>query len=116
MKDGSVVLRKVISARGTLELPPEATVGVTVGTDIAEPGPAPIGTGRMGAAMGRGVRRTAAPARGDLAGWRTTRQLGSMLVGLLTGGTGRLAGEARKRLWVAGTLARWHDGLGGLVW
>src|SRR6266571_28384 len=112
MKDGSVVLRKVISARGTLELPPEATVGVTVGTDIAEPGPAPIGTGRMGAEMGRGVHRTAAPARGDLAGWRTTRQLGSMLVGLLTGGTGRLAGEARKRLGVAGTLGRRRQRLG----
>jgi hypothetical protein len=46
-----------------------------------------------------------------------------MLVGLLTGGTGRLAGEARKRLWVAGTLGRRRQRVGGplipsgtLVW
>ena len=35
-----------------------------------------------------------------------------MLVGLRTGGTGGLAGEARKRLRVAGALARWRHRLG----
>jgi len=38
-----------------------------------------------------------------------------MLVGLLTGSTGRLAGEARKRLRVAGTLARRRQRLGWLL-
>src|SRR5439155_1342372 len=49
--------------------------------------------------------------RGHDAGWRAPGRLGSVLVGLLTGGTGGLAGEARKRLRVAGALARWQDGL-----
>src|SRR6266853_4115659 len=50
------------------------------------------------------------------AGWRATGRLGCVRVNLLTGGTEGLAGEARKRLWVAGALAQWHDGLGWLVW
>src|SRR6266446_8908603 len=105
MKDGSVVLRKVISARGTLELPPGAVVGVTVGTDIAEPDPAPIGTGRMRTEMLRGLHLAWPSPRGHEAGWRATRRLGYVFVGLLTGGTGGLAGKTRKRLRVAGALA-----------
>ena len=38
--------------------------------------------------------------------------LGFVLVGLRTGGTGGLAGETRKRLRVAGALARWRQRLG----
>src|SRR6266567_1119502 len=39
-------------------------------------------------------------------GWRATGWLGYVFVGLLTDGTGGLAGEPRKRLRVAGALAR----------
>src|SRR5713101_2537232 len=85
-------------------------VGSPLALLLPQPHPTPIGTGRMRAEMGRGVHR-AAPARGDLAGWRTTRQLAPVLVGLRTGGTGGRAGEARKRLRVAGTLARWRQRL-----
>src|SRR5882672_5343077 len=44
--------------------------------------------------------------------WRATGRLGGVCVGLLTGGTGGLAGEARKRLRGAGALARWRQRLG----
>jgi hypothetical protein len=100
-----------ITARA-MQLAPGAAVGVTVGTDIAEPSPAPIGTVRMGTAMLRGLHLARPSPRGHDAGWRATGRLGCGRVSLLTGGTGGLAGEARKRLWVAGALARWRQRLG----
>src|SRR2546425_8530690 len=83
----------------------------SIGTDIAEPDPAPIGTVRMRAEMPRGVHVARPSPRRHDTGWRATGWLGYGLVGLLTGGTEGLAGEARKRLRVAGALARWQDGL-----
>src|SRR5882762_9249394 len=67
--------------------------------------------------LSAGLRYTTArpSSRGSHAGWRATGRLGSVLVGLLTGGTGGLAGEARKRLQVAGALARWWQRLGWLL-
>ena len=38
--------------------------------------------------------------------------MGDVCVGLRTGGTGGLAGETRKRLRVAGVLARWRQRFG----
>src|SRR6266581_8534769 len=66
----------------------------------------------MRAEMSRGIHLTRAAARGHHARWRATGLLGSVLVGLLTGGTGGLTGEARKRLRVAGALARRRQRLG----
>src|SRR6266853_2802225 len=94
-----------------MQLAPGAAVGMTVGTDMAQPHPAPIGTGRMGTEVRRRVHLARPSPRGHDAGGRATGRLRSVLVGLRTGGTGGLAGEARKRLRVAGALARWQDGL-----
>src|SRR3989442_1332051 len=105
-------LLEIAPAAGAIQLAPRATAGMTVGTDIAQPHPAPRGTGGMRAEVPRGVHLARAATRGDLAGWRTTGRLGDGLVGLRTGGTGGRAGEARKRLRVAGALARWRQRLG----
>src|SRR6266571_5727871 len=94
-----------------MQLAPGAAAGMTVSAEIAEPHPALIRTGRRRAEMLRGVHLARPSSRGHDAGWRATGRLGSVLVGLRTGGTGGLAGEARKRLRVAGALARWQDGL-----
>src|SRR2546426_86946 len=66
---------------------------------------------------------TGAAARGHDAGWRATGRLGDVLVGLLTGGTGGLAGEARKGCGLTVVLWPWAWGLrcrrthgGGVAW
>src|SRR5712691_3301895 len=115
-------LLEITTTAHAIQLAPGSTAGMPIGTDIAQPHPALIRTVRMRAAMLRGVYLARPSSRGSHAGWRATGRLGSVLVGLLTGGTGGLAGEARKRLRVAGALARWwqrwgsgrarHDALG----
>src|SRR2546421_6330221 len=104
-------LLEVAATAGAMQLAPGTAVGVSVGTDIAEPYPAPIVAVGLGAEVERGVHLARPSPRGHDAGWRAPGRLGAVLVGLLTGGTGGLAGEARKRLRVAGALARWQDGL-----
>src|SRR5438128_6286307 len=99
-------LLEVAATAAAMQLAPGAVVGVTVGTDIAEPDPAPIGTGRMRTEMLRGLHLAWPSPRGHEAGWRAPGRLGCVRVSLLTGGTGGRAGEARKRLRVAGALAR----------
>jgi len=89
-----------------MQLSPGTAVGVSVGTDIAEPDPAPIVAGGLGAEVERSVHLAWPSPRGHDAGWRATGRLGSVCVGLLTGGTEGRAGEARKRLQVAGALGR----------
>ena len=109
-------LLEVAATAGAMPLSPGATVGMSIGTDIAKPYPAAIGTVRLGAEVRRDVHLARTATRGDLAGWRATGRLGCVRVSLLTGGTRGRAGEARKRLRVAGALARWHARLGWLVW
>src|SRR6266436_6284504 len=60
----------------------------------------------MGAEVERGRHLARPSPRGHDMGWRATGWLGYVFVGLLTDGTGGLAGETRKRLRVAGALAR----------
>src|SRR5215468_4017856 len=84
---------------------------MTIRTEIAPSHPASIVAVRIGAEMLRGVHLARPSPRGHNAGWRAPGRLGAVRVALLTGSTGGLAGEARKRLRVAGALARWQDGL-----
>src|SRR5207253_477424 len=112
MQRRAVGLLEIAPTARAMPLAPRATVGMAIGTDIAQPHPAPIGTGGMRAEVPRGVHLARAATRGDLAGWRTTGRLGDVLVDLLTGGTGGRAGETRKRLRVAGALARRQQRLG----
>src|SRR2546427_800369 len=58
------LLERAITARA-MQLPPGAAVGVTVGTDIAEPSPAPRGTVRIGAEVPRGVHLARPSSRED---------------------------------------------------
>src|SRR5712691_6961353 len=91
---------------GAMPLAPGATVGMPIGTDMAEPAPALRVAVGMGAEVPRRVHLARAAARGHDTGWRAPGRLGSVRVGLLTGGTGGHAGEARKWLRVAGALAQ----------
>jgi hypothetical protein len=85
---------------------------MAIGAEIAPSDPAPIGTVRVRAEVRRGVDLAAAPPRGHEA-WG--RRCGGVRVGgggVLTGSTGGLTGETRKRMRVAGALARWRQRLG----
>src|SRR5438128_10432995 len=115
MKRRPVGFEEITTTARAIQLAPQATAGMPIGTDIVQSHPALIRTVQMRAEMLRGVHLARPSSRGSYAGWRATRRLGCVLVGLRTGGTGRLAGEARKRLRVAGTLARRRQRLGWLL-
>src|SRR3989442_11816503 len=108
----AVGLLEIAPAARAMQLAPQSTAGMTVGRDIAQAEPAAIRTGGTGTEMVGGVDLARPSSRGSHAGWRATGRLGSVLVGLLTGGTRGLAGEARKQLRVAGALARRRQRLG----
>src|SRR5215471_10407837 len=104
-------LLEVAVTGGAVQLPPRATARMPVGTDIAQPHPAPIGTGRLRAKMRRRVHLARAATRGDDAGWWATGRLGDVLVGLGTGVAVRLGGEARKGCGRTVALGPWGGGL-----
>src|SRR5712692_8467151 len=112
MQGRAVGLLEIATAVGAMQLSPWSTAGMPIGTEIAQPHPTPIGTGGMRAEVPRGVHVARPSPRGHDTRWRAPGRLGSVLVGLRTGGTGGLAGEARKRLRVAGALARRRQRLG----
>src|SRR6266849_3673024 len=111
MQRRAMGLLEIATTARAMQLAPRSTAGMTVGRDIAQAEPAPIVAVGMRAEVARGLHLARPSPHGDNTGWRAPGRLGSVRVGLLTGGTGRLAGEARKRLRVAGALARWQDGL-----
>src|SRR5262249_43453250 len=99
-----------------IQLSPRATVGMTIRTEIAEPHPTPIRTVRIGAELLRGVHvARASPTGGDRRWRRWQGQRRGVLRRPLPGGTAGLAGEARKRLGDAGTLARRRQRFGWLL-
>src|SRR6267143_5503017 len=112
MQGCAVGLLEIASTAAAMRLAPRATAGMPVGSDIAQPYPAAIATVGIGTEMVGGIDLARPSSRGSHAGWRAPGRLGSVLVGLLTGGTGGLAGETRKRLRVAGAVVRWRNGLG----
>src|SRR2546426_530709 len=116
MQRRAVGLLEIAPAARAIQLAPRATAGMPIGTDIAQPHPALIRTVRMRAEVPRGVHLARPSPRGHEAGWRSCGGVRVRGGGVLTGGTEGPAGEARKRLRVAGVLARWQDGLGWLVW
>src|SRR5438128_3605691 len=106
---------EVAAPAGAMQLAPGSTVGVTVGTYIAQPEPAAITTGGSGTAMARGVHLAAASACGDDGGWRGTGGLRARRGGVLTRVTMGLVGEARKGCGCFGALARYLGKQGRLV-
>src|SRR5262249_62148949 len=86
--------REGAAPAGARQLAPGAAVGVSVGTDIAEPHPAPRGTGGLRAELRRRVHLARAATRGDDAGWWGAGRLGARHSGRRTGLAVGLAGEA----------------------
>src|SRR6266446_10708623 len=95
-----------------MQLAPWSTVGMLMGTDIAQPHPAPIGTGGLRAEMRRRVHLARAATRGDDAGWWGAGRLWVRHSGLRTGLAVGLVGEARKGLRDPRALAGWRYALG----
>src|SRR5438876_1542308 len=107
MKDRAMGLEEVALTTAAMQLAPGGAAGMTIGAEIAEPHPALIRPVRIRAEMLRGVHLARPSPRGHDAGWRAPRRLGSVRVGLLTGGTGGLAGEARKGCGLTVVLWQW---------
>src|SRR5262247_3260922 len=116
MKRCTMGLQPIPLTLAAIQLSPRATVGMTIRTEIAEPHPTPIRTVRIGAELLRGVHLARASPTGGDRRWRRWRwRCRGFLRRLLTSGTAGLAGEARKRLGSAGTLARRRQRFGWLL-
>src|SRR6266849_2269268 len=111
MKDRAMGLEEVALTTAARQLAPGVAAGMTIGVEITEPHPALIRTIRMRAEMLRGIHLARPSPRGHDAGWQATGRLGGVRVGLLTGGTGGLAGEARKGCGLTVVLWQWAWGL-----
>jgi hypothetical protein len=91
-------LKKVAAVAAAMELPPWATAGMAIRTDVAETSPATIAAIRVRTEMVRGVDLTAAPSYKDELGWRGAERLSAQVAVLLTGVTVRFPSEPLKRL------------------
>src|SRR6266566_1451956 len=92
-------LLKGAAAGDTVQLPPGPTIGMAIGPDITQAHPASILAGRFETELVLGIHLALASARGDWQRGRGGREQGRVCLGrVLTGGTERLCGEARKRL------------------
>jgi len=98
-----------------MQLAPRSIAGVTMGAEVAQPHPAPIGTGGMRAEVQRGVHLAPAVTRGDQAGWRTTGALGRLFLGVLTGNTQRRVSETHKGFGLSGTFLVCPGGCGWVL-
>src|SRR5439155_6865279 len=111
MPQRAVRLEEIPLAYGAVPLPPGAATRMPVGTEVPPAYPAPIGAVGIGAEVERGVHLARPSPRAHDAGWWAPRRLGSVRVGLHTGGTGGLAGEARKGWGLTVVLWQWARGL-----
>src|SRR5262249_6647105 len=104
MKNCAMMLRKIPLARGALEWPPKAAIGMPVGSQVVHPQPAAIATAVMGTKVHRSIHGTRAAVRGGhRIGPDRRRWMG--LPGLLfTQRTVRLVRQARERFGLGGTL------------
>src|SRR5207247_9936439 len=94
------------------ELPPGATTRMPVGTEIAQPHPAPIGTVGLRAKMRRRVHLARAAPHGDDARWWGAGSLWARHSCLRTGLAVGLAGMCRTGLRDPRALAGWWYALG----
>ena len=104
MQEGAVCFEKVAVAGGAVELTPRATVGMTVGAEVAQAQPAAIATATMGTEVHRGIDLTrTALGQDDRGGWQRRGRLG-MGRHVLTEDTMRLVREAGKQCGLSGAL------------
>src|SRR6266705_2910424 len=106
MQRRPVGLEEITTTARAMQLAPWSTVGMPMGTDIAQPHPALIGTGGLRAEMRRRVHLARAATRGNDTGWWGAGRLWARHSCLRTGLAVGLVGEARQGLRVAGALAR----------
>jgi len=100
-------LQKIRLTLAAIQLSPRAAARMTMRTEIAPSPPAALVAGRSGTERLRGVQLTwPSPAGGDRRRWEGRWQSRWCLRRLRTGRTGGLVSQARKRLRVAGALAR----------
>src|SRR5262245_48138899 len=110
-------LQKVSLTRGTVELAPRATTGMTVGTQIAQAEPPPVITTGMRTEVLRGVHLTGSPVRRDHGVGRYRRRRFGRRCVSFTQGAMRLLGEPLKgfglvRVGPLGLEGLWLDGCG----
>jgi hypothetical protein len=98
MQRGARGFLEVAAPAHAMPLSPGTAVGMTVGTDMAQPAPAARAPGGSGTAMARGVHLAVASACGDDGGWRGAGGLRARRSGVRTRVTMGLVGEARKGL------------------
>src|SRR5262249_30090675 len=109
---GAVMFGEIALARGAMQLPPGAAIGMAVGPQIVHPQPAAIVTISVGTKVLRGVHGTGAsvrwrPGSGPLRGcWRRLASLA------LTQGTVRLVRQTLEHCGLGRTLALGRDGRG----
>src|SRR5262247_68218 len=118
MKNRAMMFGKVAIARGTVQLPPGATMGMAIGPQIVQPQPAAIVTMAVGTKMHRRLHRPGAAVR-ERHGIRPDRRRWMGLPGLLfTQHTVRLLRQALECFGLGRTLAlgRGRHGWGGLAW
>src|SRR5262249_61979155 len=96
-----------------MQLAPWSTVGMPIGTEIAQPHPAPIGTVGLRAKMRRRVHLARAAPRGDDTGWWGAGRLWARHSGLRTGLAVGLAGKGREGVRGPGGLGGGGDKPGG---
>src|SRR5262245_26000828 len=112
MKNRAMMFGKVAIARGTVQLPPGATMGMAIGPQIVQPQPAAIVTMAVGTKMHRRIHRPGAAVRErhGIGPWRRRwRRLPDLLC---TQRTVRLVRQALERFGLGGTLALGLDGRG----
>jgi len=112
MQRCAVSFEAVALAGSAMQLPPAPTAGMPIGTAIAQAHPAPLGTGRLRAAMACGIHLAPAPPCDDQTGWRGGGSLQTGRGDLLTRLAVGLGEESRKGLRGSRTCARWSGGLG----
>src|SRR5262249_21356943 len=105
VKDGAVMFGEIALARGAVQLPPGAAIGMAIGPQIVQPQPATIVTLGVGTKVPGGVHGPGAPVRWrhGIGPWRGHWR---RLAGLsFTQGTGRLMRQTRECFGLGGTLA-----------
>src|SRR5215813_11217019 len=115
MKERAIGFEKVALTTAAIQLPPRATAGMTVCTDIPQTGPAAVATVGIRTELVRGVDlATASPCRDDTR-WRANGWFTVRLDGLLTRLAVGLTGEARKGFGACGAFAGRRQRLRGFV-
>src|SRR2546426_3263020 len=110
--DRALMFGKVALARGAVQLPPGAAMGMAIGPQIVQPQPAAIVTMAVGTKMHRRIHRPGAAVRERHGTGPSRRRWRSLPDLLFTQRTVRLLRQALERFGLGGALALGLDGRG----